>query len=114
MRFDPRWWRLAAGGAVLLAMGVILSLLAPYYLRNRELQRHVGSLAARPENRVLPPELLQVRVVQQASRLGIPVKLDQVRVSKAAAGLRIDVRYVVLVEFPFYTVDLHFRASGGG
>jgi hypothetical protein len=57
--------------------------------------------------------VLQVRVVDRAARLGLAIRPEQVRLQRSGEGLRIEVRYAVPIDLPFYTVDLHFRASAG-
>jgi len=105
-------WRLAAGSAVLLLLVLVAALLAPSYLRNRELDRFLDEVVRQPAYRTAPAEVLQVAVADKAARLGIPLKPSQVLVSRHGESLRIDVRYVARVDFPLYTVGLHFRASG--
>jgi hypothetical protein len=55
--------------------------------------------------------VLREWLVEKASALELPVKADEVHIQRSPDGLRIGVRYVVRVNFPGYTVDLHFHPS---
>ncbi len=52
-------------------------------------------------------------VLTKAIELDLPVKADNVQINHLPDGLRIDVRYFVRVNFPGYTVDLHFYPGAG-
>ena len=108
----PRW-RLAAGIGVLACLGFFAARLAPYYIRNYELQQYVEGVTQRVENREKADDLLRTWVVEKAARLELPVKAENVQVKRSGEALRIDVRYVVRVDLPVYTVDLHFYPSAG-
>ena len=47
-------------------------------------------------------------VLEKAAALGLPIKADNVHIKRSGDSTRIDVRYIVRVDFPLYTVDLHF------
>lgn len=83
----------------------------PPYLDNFKLQQSLDELVARPETAALSEEILRTEVANRAARLGIPVRPSQVRIARGAEGIRVEVAYLVRVDFPFYTVDLHFRPS---
>lgn len=106
-------WRLAAGVAVLLALAGFCILLAHPYLQNWKLQSYVEQLAFEQIRAPTPPEVVAATVANRAAQLGIPVHVDQIRVTKSAAGTYIEARYSVRVDMLFYTVDLHFRPSAG-
>jgi hypothetical protein len=106
--------RVLAGVAVLLAMLAIGVLLLPPYVRNFRFQRQIDELSRDRANLGRPAELVQVQVAERASRIGLPVTADQVRVAPGKDRTRIEVRYFVRVDLPLYTVDLHFRPSAGG
>lgn len=96
--------------AVLVAAAVLL---APSYARNMEFQAYLNKLANTPAPDQQSEERLRIEIVSQATRMGLPVRPGDVRVQRAAGRLRLEVRYVVRVDLPIYTVDLHFRAQGG-
>ena len=50
----------------------------------------------------------------KASSLGIPLHTGDVTVERHSANLHIRALYVVRVDLPLYTVDLHFRPEAGG
>lgn len=106
-------WRLAAGIAVLACLAFFAVRLAPYYIRNYELQQYVEDVTRRVENREKADDLLRTWVVEKAADLELPVKAENVQVKRPAGALRIDVRYVVRVDLPVYTVDLHFYPGAG-
>jgi hypothetical protein len=106
-------WRVAAGVAVLVALGYFAALFAPIYFRNLELQNYVSGLARRPENQTKPDELLRTWVMQKADELSLPVRSGDVLIRHSADGLRVEVRYFVRVTMPGYTVDLHFYPGAG-
>lgn len=106
--------RVAAGIAVLAALAIIGIRLLPPYLRNFQFQRQLQQVSDDQANLGRPAELVQVQVAERASRMGLPVTAEQVRVAPGRGRTRIEVRYFVRVDLPLYTVDLHFRPSAGG
>jgi Domain of unknown function (DUF4845) len=109
MRPRAPFWRVAAGVAVLLVMVAIGVLLIPPYVENWKLQSFINDLAADPGIAKKPPEMIRANIVDKAASLGLPVHTDDVRVTKSGDAYRIEVLYVVHVDLPIYTVDLHFR-----
>jgi hypothetical protein len=107
-------WRLAAGGIILSALVLAAVFLAPSYIRNIRLQQFLADMVQQPETYDIPPAMVQARVANAAAQLGIPVSPSQVKVTREGNSLLIEVRYFVRVDLPLYTVDLHFRARGGG
>jgi hypothetical protein len=106
-------WRLAAGIGVLACLGFFAARLAPYYIRNYEFQQYVEGVTQRVENREKSDDLLRTWMVEKAASLELPVKAENVQVKRSGEALRIDVRYVVRVDLPVYTVDLHFYPGAG-
>jgi hypothetical protein len=98
---------------IVVALLAVGGLLAQPYLRNLQLQDFLEELAARPESVEAHPAQLSVAVMNRAAQLGLPVREDQIQVNRSGDSLRIEARYVVRVDFAFYTVDLHLRARGG-
>lgn len=92
--------------AVLAGMGVMV---VPPYVENMRFQSFLDDLVEHPQ----PPEVMQAAAVNRAAQLGLPVRTGDVRVTKQGTGVRVDILYVVRVEFPLYTVDLHFHPSAG-
>ncbi len=106
-------WRIAGGMAVLAVLLAAAVVLAPSYVSNLKLQQYVEQLVRDPETRGRPDELIRIDVADRAARLGIRLKPEEVRIDRGAGGLRIEARYIVRVDLPVYTVDLHFRAGSG-
>jgi hypothetical protein len=88
---------------VLLAL-VAIALIPPYYL-NYQFQQYLHTVVDRPQS----PERMQASIVDKAARLGLPVRSGDVRVTRSGNGVRVEIVYVVKVDLPMYTVDLHFR-----
>ncbi|MBI4910238.1 MAG: hypothetical protein HY820_41855 [Acidobacteria bacterium] len=106
-------WRIAAGIAVLLALAGFCGLLAQPYLDNWKLQTFVENVVKNPAVSQGAPEVIAASVANRAAQLGVPLRIDQIRVMKSASGVYIEARYAVRVDMLFYTVNLHFRPSAG-
>ena len=105
--------RIAAAVLILIALAIMGARLLPLYLDNMRLQSYVERITQDAENRTLPDDALRVAVLEKAAFLGLPVKAENVRIKRSEDTMRIDVRYVVRVDFPLYTVDLHFYPGAG-
>jgi len=57
--------------------------------------------------------VLRSWVLSRAADLELPVVAGNVQIQRTAESVRIDVRYVVHVNLPLYTVDLHFYPGAG-
>jgi len=106
-------WRLALGVALLIVLTAIAVRLTPLYFKNLELQRYVSDMAQSVENQTVPDVALRTRVLEKAQDLQLPVVEDNVQIRRSGDALHIDVRYVVKVDLPLYTVDLHFYPGAG-
>ena len=102
------------GIAVLVLMSLMGVLLVPPYVQNWKLQRYVNDLADDPALTQQSPEIIRTRIVNHAATLGLPVYGSDVRVTRSQNAFRIEVLYLVHVDLPGYTVDLHFRPAAGG
>ncbi len=98
-------WRIGAGVAVLAALLLVGILLIPVYLRNLELQKF---LLERPP---ASDELLRQSILNRGRSLGLNIVPDHLDIRHSPAGGRNEVRYVVRVGLPLYTVDLHFSSN---
>src|SRR5947207_15432538 len=108
----PRW-RLAAAAAVLVALAGFTAMFAPIYIHNLQLQNYVAKITLSAENQRRSDGELIAGVLQKAAALDLPVRADNVHLTRSPAGLRIAVRYFVRVTAPGYTVDLHFYPGAG-
>jgi hypothetical protein len=116
----PRW-RIVAAAAVLAALAFFLLSFAPIYIRNLELQNFVAAIPRRVENQTKSgpapsDDLLRDWVLDKARQLDLPVTADNVQIHRSAASDRvesIDVHYLVRVDLPGYTVNLHFYPGAG-
>ena len=104
--------RTIAGIAILVILAVMAAVLAPSYVRNVRLRQYLEAVVRRPEMRALPDDRVRAAVADRAARLGIPLKPSDIRLDRSMGGLRIEARYIVRIDLPIYTVDLHFRAGG--
>ena len=112
MNHVPRW-RIAAALIVLAGLGGFALKFTPIYIRDRQLQSFVADIAARPGTPAKPDEALRAQVLDRAHALDLPVTPGDVKILRSQHGVRIDVRYVVHVAMPGYSVDLHFYPSAG-
>lgn len=107
-------WRIAGGVVVLAALAFFAARLVPVYVNNFRLQQFLEESVQRRAVLEMPDDMVRVEVVSEAARLGLPVRAGQVRVRRTPGKIRIEVLYIVPVDLPLYTVDLHFRPSAGG
>jgi hypothetical protein len=108
----PRW-RIAAALAVLAALLGFGVMFAPIYVDNLKLQSFVAEITRRADSKTQNDDALRQTVLAKAIELDLPVKADNVQINRSPGELRIDVRYFVRVNFPGYTVDLHFYPGAG-
>jgi len=106
-------WRLGVAALILAALAYFAAIFAPIYFRNLQLQSYVAEVAGKQGNQTRPDDLLRTWVLDKAARLELPVKADNVQISRLGEKLRIEVRYIVRVDLPGYTVDLHFYPGAG-
>lgn len=106
-------WRQAAGVAVLVILLFLGARLGPIYLHNQELQQFVEDVTHRAAAPTSSDDVLRAWILTKAADLELPVVADNVHVLRSADSVRIEVRYVVHVNLPLYTVDLHFYPGAG-
>lgn len=94
---------------MLVVLVVVASALIPPYFENMEFQRYLDRAVGRSQS----PEGLVADVVNKAAQLGLPVRAGDVHVTRTGSGLRVDLIYVIRVDLPLYTVDLHFHPAAG-
>ncbi len=106
-------WRVILAGAIVVVLVALASQLIPIYLSNMRLQQFVEDTARSEIGLKANDDLLRVLVLNKAAQLRLPVRASNVHVERSPDSVRIDVRYVVRVDLPFYTVDLHFYPGAG-
>lgn len=103
-------WRIIAGVGVLVVFLVVIGELIPPYFQNFQYQRYLDGAVERAQS----PDALVADVVNKAAQMGLPVSLGDVHATRTGNGLRVDIIYIIRVDLPLYTVDLHFHPSAGG
>ena len=103
----PRW-RVAAGILVLAALGLFAAVLTPVYVRSFQFHQFVSRLTHNVETRDRAEDDLLGMVLAKARSLSLPVTAADVQFIRTGGEVRIVVRYVVKVDLPGYTVELHF------
>ena len=106
-------WRIGAGAAVLVALVVMGARLVPIYVHYIELQQFVEDVAHRPAAPTSSDDILRTWVLDKAADLDLPVRADNIQIQRSPESVRIVVRYVVRVDMPLYTVNLHFYPGAG-
>jgi hypothetical protein len=106
--------RKVAGVAVLLVLIAIGILLTPPYIQNWKLQRFVNGLVDDPATVSQSSDTIRNEIVTRAGALGIPLRPADVQVARPQNAIRVDVLYIVHIDFAGYSVDLHFRPAAGG
>ncbi len=98
-------WRVLAGAAVLAALVYVGILLIPVYLHNLEFSRqlHASKISSETAARQF--------VLERGRALGLDISPNQLQLNRLPGTAAVEVRYVVLVSFPLYTVDLHFSSN---
>lgn len=107
----PRW-RLAAGCTVFAALVADLSLLAPVYFRNYELERYIAHKLHTSEARIEPANQLREELVARSTALRLPVAPNDIRVERRNGVTTMKTFYKIQVDLGLYTVNLHFRPEG--
>jgi hypothetical protein len=105
--------RIAAAVLILAGLAFLGSRLLPLYLDNMRLQSYVEGITQNAENHTQTDDTLRFAVLERAASLGLPIKAENVQIKRSSDNVRIDVRYIVRVDFPLYTVDLHFYPGAG-
>jgi len=110
----PRW-RIAAAVAILGILAFLLSVCAPYYFHNLKLQSYVSDLTRSVDQRKLSDMEIRSLVLNKGEELALPIAAGDIRILRQPDGAvaHIDVRYVVPIDLPGYTVKLHFYPGAG-
>jgi hypothetical protein len=95
------------GISVLVALTAVGTALAPVYFRNAQLEKSLRELAPASDAEV------QQALIEKGRSLGLEIAPDHVQVKHSPDTGRVNVHYVVRVNFSLYTVDLHFSSKIG-
>jgi hypothetical protein len=99
--------RVGAAVVVLLVLAVIGAMLIPPYFENMRFQRYLDEAVTTRRS----PDMLRAVIVNKAGQLGLPVREGDIRIIPARNGVHVEIIYVIRVDLPLYTVDLHFHPS---
>jgi len=110
----PRW-RIAAAAVILAILVFLLSVCAPYYFHNLKLQSYVSDLTRSVNQQKLSDAEIRSMVLNKGQELALPIAAGDIRILRQpdSAVTHIDVRYVVPIDLPGYTVKLHFYPGAG-
>lgn len=101
-------WRLAAGILVLAVLGLFAAVLTPVYVRAFEFREFVSGLTHDADTRDSSDDAFLRMVLAKSRSLNLPVTASGVQIIRSGGDVHIDVRYMVRVDLPGYTVELHF------
>jgi hypothetical protein len=86
--------------------------LIPPYFTNSQFQESVEDIARKTTYMPRTDEEIKTMVLRQAQSMDLPVKEDQVVITRNVdGGLGISVSYRIHVDFPVHPVDLDFTAA---
>lgn len=97
-------------GLILLLIGIFIAFkLIPVKVKAAELRQTVVDEAkmagTRGDNQIL------TRILRKAEELRLPVTEDNVKINRGNNQIRVDVTYVVPIEFPGYVFKWNFHHS---
>ena len=99
-------------GLLVIAAGFYLAWnLIPPYFNNYQLQDSLDDIARRATYQANTEDGVKQLVITKAKTMDIPLKEDQVTVSKAGDAVSISVKYRVHVDMMVRPVDLDFTAN---
>jgi hypothetical protein len=101
-------WRLIAGILVLAAMAGVLIALAPLYFEDQQLGRYLQTVVAGADR---PDQQIETVVLTRARQLDLPVRPDQIAISRTNGKLQVQIKYAVQMDSPIYQVVVHFHPS---
>ena len=82
----------------------------PPYFHKYEFQDDLDEIARRNSYTQKTDDDVRALVIQQASTLDIPLKEDQITITRTGDGLGISVHYQIHVDMVVHPVDLDFTA----
>ena len=97
------------GLLLLLAAIFVAYKMEPIKVKAAELRGEIVDEAKHAGTRK-DPQIIKA-ILLKAEQNGLPVTRDDIKIVRAANTIRVDVEYVVPVEFPGYTYEWHFHHS---
>lgn len=85
--------------------------LVPPYFTNSQFQDELDDIARRNSYVQRPDDAVREIVIKKAESMGIPLKEEQITITRVADGLGITVQYRVHVDMILHPVDLDFTAN---
>lgn len=83
----------------------------PPYFTNSQFQESLEDIARKTTYTPRTDEEIKTMVLHQAQSFELPIKEDQVIITRGADGLAISVSYRIHVDLPVHPVDLDFTAN---
>ncbi|MES1260554.1 MAG: hypothetical protein ABUS49_02375 [Acidobacteriota bacterium] len=102
-------WRAILGFAVLGSLVAILLSIAPLYMENYRLGQFLRTLAAEPNAAAVPDDVLRPRILDRARQLELPVRPEDVQITRTAGRARLLTKYKVQKDLVVTHLDLHFH-----
>ena len=100
--------------ALFLAVVFLGIKLVPPYINNFEFQSDLDSIARLSTYaQQKTEEDVRTDVMGKAKELSLPIKPEQIAVTKSTYGVNINVKYTVVVEVPGYSFHLKFNPVAG-
>ena len=99
-------WLVILGSLVYVAVKVV-----PAYVDNYELEEAIKTEARFAAVNRKPTEEVREAIYRKVQELEIPARREDVHVESTGRGVRIDVRYTVVVDLPGYPLRLNFNPS---
>jgi cell division protein FtsL len=101
----------------LAIIGILVFLsvkLVPHYVENYQFQDELNNLArVVTYAQAKTDDDVRADVLHLARQHALPVKSEQIKVSKTQTGVTIEVNYIVVVPVPGYTFNLKFNPAAG-
>lgn len=83
----------------------------PPYFHNYEFQDDLDEIARRNSYTLKTDDDVRAVVIQQAGSLDIPLKEDQISISRSGDGMGISVHYRIHVDLVVHPMDLDFTVN---
>jgi hypothetical protein len=99
------------GVAFLLVFIYLCVQFIPPFFKNYQFQDFLDDEARKTSYTTMSEESIRTEVLREARGDSLPIKEEQIRISRGPTSVQISVEYTVHVDLPFFPQDLHFTAS---